>query len=336
MRSLPIDRKNILVVGGAGFLGSHLCERLVREANVICVDNFSTGSPQNLERLLQDPCFELVRQDVNAGFDLANYPELDRFHVRVQGVQEIYFLASPLHHRDQEGERLAMLQTHSVGLLPFLEIAARYNATFVLASSSEVYEPSDEAFLAEDAPLRSHYHGEASVYAEAKRFAEVLATTSAQVRHFPLRIARLFDLYGPRIRIHTGHLIPDLIQAALDGQEVTIEYVEDERMSFCHVKDAVDGLLALAAYQGETLIMNIGSDQDIRLSVLVDRLSRLAGQAFRVRYSPRATNRAIAFPDLTKARQLLHWIPLIRLEEGLVSVFDYARSKRQQTSTFGY
>jgi UDP-glucuronate decarboxylase len=165
------DKKTILVTGGAGCLGSYLCEALARKAQVICVDNFSTGTPANLQALLQQPNFELIRHDINEPLDLEAHRELERFHIRVHGIQEVYHLACPTSYVAANEYRLATMQTNSTGLRHILELTAKYRAKFLLASSSDVYEPSDEPYISEDARCWNDHLLPQAAYIESKRFA---------------------------------------------------------------------------------------------------------------------------------------------------------------------
>lgn len=335
--SLPLsDRKNILVTGGAGFIGSFLCEALVQTANVICVDNFSTGSQSNLHDLLQNPHFELINQDINQPLDLLAFPELERFQVRVHGIQEIYHLACPISKRNFQEFRIATLQTNSIGWRHVLELASSYQAKVLLASTSALYDAQDSSFLAEDDRCWADHLGPHGAYDESKRFAETMGQTYAEIYGFPLRIARIFRTYGPRMKINEGNLLPDIVNAALSEQDQILTFSEDARLGLCYVSDMVDGLIKLMDASVDVRVMNLGSDHEVRLATFVERVLQITGSSARVQFQPdqMVPWQEPALPNIDKARQVLHWLPLVRLEDGLKKMIAYARSERQRTSPF--
>ncbi len=328
------DKKTVLVTGGAGFIGSHLCESLARRAHVICVDNFSTGTPAHIQALLQQPNFELLRHDVNEPLDLDAQRELDRFQLRVHGIQEIYHLASPVAKHASDRYRLATLQTHSTGFRHILELAARYKAKVLLTSSSTLYEPTSEPYVAEDARCWDDHLLPSSVYDEAHRFAETMLQAYSDVHQFPAKIVRVFPAYGPRLRAGEGFLLPDLIRAALAHEDLELAQSEDARLNLCFVTDLVDGLVKAMEHPHELRVLNLGSDQEVRLGTVVSHILQLTGSTSHIRFRAQESVAHAPLPNIHKARQLLHWLPLVRLDEGLKRMIDYARSKHQEVGDF--
>ena len=333
--ALSSGRKNVLVMGGAGFIGSHLCEALVQHANVICVDNFSTSTPASLQSLLQNPHFELIRHDITEPLDLTAHHELDRFHVRVHGVQEIYHLACPVSKSSYNQYRLALLKTQSVGMMQVMDLAVHYKAKVVFGSTSALYEPADEPYIPEDARCWNAHLGAGAAYDEGKRFSETILQTYVDIHGLSAKIVRLFRAYGPRMPLREGNLLPEIINAALTHQDLELSYSEDARFSLCYVTDVVDGLLKTMAHGSDARIMNIGSDQEVRLGMVVERIQQLTGSQARIRFQSSGKKYVSPIPNIDKARQLLHWLPLTRLDDGLKQMIDYSRSKSHTLTEFG-
>lgn len=331
------DKKNVLVTGGAGFIGSRLCEQLVKDSHVICVDNFSTSTAANIEALLQNPSFEFINHDIITPLDLASFAELDRFKIRFQGVQEIYHLASPISRKHFEHFKIASALTNSIGTKNVLDIAVAHKAKVLFASSSVLYGPRDpdHRFAHEEDPCRVDHLTPSGAYDESKRFSESLLTTYADVYRLDVKIARIFRTYGPRMKIFDGHLLPEMVNAALDGKDIEIACREDAKMSLCYVDDVVDGLLRQMRSPVDVTVVNLGSDEDVLLSSVAEKIIRLTNSSSRIRFDASAgTLQEAPLPDLTKAKQILHWSPLVRLDDGLEKMIAYARSARQQRAAF--
>lgn len=335
MDPLPslFERPNILVVGGAGFLGSHLCDRLVRHANVVCVDNFSTGALANIDHLLQDPAFEFLHQDVTVPLGLEKRPELARFGLATQGVQEIYHLACPVSRQRFDEFKLPSARTSAEGTRELLDLAVKYRAKFLFASTGALYGPRDPSHprAKETDPCIVDHLAPHGIYEEGKRYAEALARGYADVSGIDVKIARIFRTYGPRMKIYDGNLIPDLVLAALEGRDMVLPGDESTDISLAFVSDVVDGLVRLMAAPPETWLLNIGSDQPARLVFVAELLSELAGSAARIRFE-RPTTRDAGLPDIARAREAIGWVPLVRLEDGLRRMVDYAKSHRHLIS----
>ncbi len=329
------EKKNVLVTGGAGFIGSHLCDRLIKEAHVICVDNFITSSVSNIEHLLQDPNFEFINHDIIQPLDLDTLPELERFKVRFQGVQEIYHLACPISKRHFDDFKIATVLTNSVGIKNILDLAVKYDAKMLYASSSVLYGPRrpEKRSYAETDECHIDHLTSRGAYDEGKRFSEAIMQTYADVYRIDTKIARIFRSYGPRMKIFDGNLVPDMVLNALDGKDITISGDEESRTSFCYVSDIVDGLVRLMSTPIDITLVNLGSDEDVRLVTAAQKILELTGSTSHVRFEPPSTHYIEAgLPDITRARDLLGWLPLVRLETGLERMIDFARSHRSLIS----
>src|SRR3989339_1898629 len=222
---LPIfEKKNVVVTGGAGFIGSHLCERLLREAKVICLDDFSNSDSSNISHLLQYPDFEFIKCDVNEKLDLEKYPELEKFKVKFQGIQEIYHLACPTSPLDFEKLKMQSLWANSSSMINTLDLAVKYKAKYIFASSSVVYGNATEeknVFKETDQGIVDHLSPRAC-YDEGKRFAETCVEMYRQVYGLDAKVARVFTTYGPHMKLFEGQMIPDFIINALEGKNLTI------------------------------------------------------------------------------------------------------------------
>jgi dTDP-glucose 4,6-dehydratase len=294
-----------LVTGGAGFLGSHLCDELLaRGHRVICIDNLETGSLQNVEHLRRDEFFFI-------NHDLTQHLELD------EPVDFVYHLASPASPIDYARLPLQTLKVGSYGTHNALGLAKFKRARFLLASTSEVYgdpqvHPQPETYWGNVNPI-----GPRGVYDEAKRYAEALTMAYHRQQGVDTCIVRIFNTYGPRMRPHDGRAIPTFVQQALADQPLTVFGDGSQTRSFCYVDDLVRGLIALAE-SGEHLPVNIGNPNEFTLNDLAEKVIRITGSKSKVVYEALPVDDPqVRQPDITRARQLLGWEPVIELEEGL-------------------
>jgi len=334
MTDKPIfERKNVIVTGGAGFIGSHLCDRLVKDSHVICIDNFITSSVANIDHLLQDPNFEFINHDIIQSIDLEALPELERFKVRFQGIQEIYHLACPISKRHFDDFKIATVLTNSVGVKNVLDLAVQHEAKVLYASSSVLYGPRqpNKPWYSETDECHIDHLTSRGAYDEGKRFSEAILQTYADVYKLDVKIARIFRTFGPRMKIFDGNLIPDMVLSALDGKDIMIAGDEETRTSLAYVSDIVDGLVRLMQTPVEVTLLNLGSDQDVRLVRVAQKIMELTNSDSRVRFeAPYSHLVEAGLPNTTRAREILGWLPLVRLEDGLEKMIEYAKSHRQQ------
>ena len=311
----------VVVTGGAGFVGSHLCTRLVAEGHaVVAVDNFLTGVQENVEHLLGTGHFQLIWADVND-------------HLLVPGpVDLVLHFASPASPVDYLRHPIATLRVGSIGTMHALDFALDRNARFVLASTSETYgdpqeHPQNEEYWGHVNPV-----GPRSVYDEAKRFAE--ATTMAYRRAHGVNsgILRIFNTFGPRMRPDDGRAIPTFIRQALTGQPLTVAGDGDQTRSVCYVDDLVEGILRFAQtdHAGP---MNLGNPQEISMLELATWIRDLTGSRSEIRFVDRPTDDPnVRQPDITRARSVLGWSPQVSVEEGLLMTIDWFKGHPGLTS----
>ncbi|RCV47855.1 UDP-glucuronic acid decarboxylase family protein [Marinitenerispora sediminis] len=306
-----------VVTGGAGFVGSHLCERLLeRGSEVVCVDNFATGSPRNVRHLSAAPGFRLVEADVTR--PLADTGPVDT----------VFHLASAASPADYLRLPEETLEAGSLGTRTALRLALRHGARMVLASTSEVYGdplqyPQQEGYWGNVNPI-----GPRSVYDEAKRYAEALTMAYHRTHGTDVAIARIFNCYGPRMRPDDGRAVPTFIGQALAGEAITVSGDGLQTRSICYVDDTVRGLLALAD-SGATGPVNIGSTEELSMLRLAELVRRLAGSGSPIVHIGRpADDPRFRRPDTRLAEKLLDWRPAVRMEEGLRRTIDWFMAER--------
>lgn len=320
------EKKTVVVTGGAGFIGSHLCERLLQDARVICVDNFITSDVSNIESLLKNSDFEFVRLDVSEPFDLEAMPELSRFQINVKGIQEMYHLACPTSAKKFDHLRIQTLLANSYGMRNVLDIAVKYKAKVLHASTSVVYGPRrpDTLKFAENDLGISNQASPRACYDEGKRFAETACATYAAVHGLDVRIARIFRTYGPRQRLNDGEMVPDFVIDALEGRDLVIYGDENFSTALLYVTDLVDGLVRLMQGPKNPGPVNFGSDVDMKLVDVARMLIEMTASKSKVVFEPPLLFMTqLGLPDTRKAAEELGWIPLIRLEDGLKKTIEY-------------
>ncbi|HYF34031.1 MAG TPA: UDP-glucuronic acid decarboxylase family protein [Prosthecobacter sp.] len=312
MRPLYSTRKRVLVTGGAGFLGSHLCERLLAEGcDVLCVDNFFTGSKDNVAHLIGNPHFELMRHDVT--FPL--YVEVD----------EIYNLACPASPIHYQYDPVQTTKTSVHGAINMLGLAKRVGAKIFQASTSEVYgdpavHPQPEEYWGNVNPI-----GPRACYDEGKRCAETLFFDYHRQHKVNIRVARIFNTYGPRMRPNDGRVVSNFIVQALKGEPITIYGDGSQTRSFCYVDDLIEGFIRLmAAPDDVTGPINIGNPGEFTIRQLVEMVIRLTGSRSTIINHPLPQDDPKQRrPDISRARELLDWRPTIQLEQGLKRTIAY-------------
>ena len=326
------EKKNVLVTGGAGFIGSHLCERLLKEAKVICLDDFSNSSPANIKHLLQYPDFEFIKYDVNQPIDLDKFDELDKFKVKFQGIQEVYHLACPTSPLDFEKLKMKSLWANSSSMINTLDLAVKYKAKYIFTSSSVVYGNATEeksVFKEDDQGVVNHLSPRAC-YDEGKRFAETCVATYRQVYGIDAKIARVFTTYGPHMKLFEGQMIPDFIINALEGKNLVINGDESFSTALCYVTDLIDGLVRLMASAPEVQIVNLGDDQIVKMADVAKMIINITNSASAVVFDkPLLFLTRKGAPDLAYAKDVLGWMPLVRLQDGLEKTVDYTIANKE-------
>lgn len=303
-----------LVTGGAGFLGSHFCDRLLKEGHeVLCLDNFLTGSRQNIQHI-QDSKFEFREQDVTQPFE-------------VEGkLDYVAHMASPASPVDYYKYPFETLQVGSVGTHLTLELARQHNAVFLLTSTSEVYgdplqHPQEESYWGNVNPI-----GPRSVYDEAKRYAEAVTAAYQRTHKTETRIVRIFNTYGPRMALNDGRAIPNFMHQALTGEDLTVYGDGSQTRSFCYVSDLVDGIYKLMGSNVPDPV-NIGNPIELTLKDMAEKILQVTGSKSKIVFKPLPVDDPKKRnPNITKARQLLNWEPQVDLETGLKTTLDYFKN----------
>ena len=326
----PDDRKNILVIGGAGFIGSHLCDRLVKESNVICLDSFVTGEQKNIDHLLREYNFEFINHDINQKIDLENLSELEKFKVKVKGIQEIYNLAVPTSPKQFEKFTEETLKTNSLGTINALNLAVKFKAKFLHFSSCVVYgpRPADNSRFSEDYWGFVDLLSPRGCYDEGKRFAESAVVTFRDKYNLDTKIVRIFRTYGPRLRLNDGQMIPDFITDALDNKDLVIYGDENFSTSLCYVSDIVDGAIKVMDSE-EREPVNLGGGDEVKLIDVANKIIEMTASKSKVVFEePLLFITHLGLPDLTKAKEKVGWFPIVRLEEGLKKSIEYAKARK--------
>ncbi|MBR6068169.1 MAG: SDR family oxidoreductase [Bacteroidales bacterium] len=307
--------KKILVTGGAGFIGSHLCGRLLNDGNeVICLDNYSSGSKDNIMHLLENPYFELVRHDVTMPFSIE--------------VDEIYNLACPASPVQYQCNPISTIKTSVMGAINMLELAKGTNAKILQASTSEVYgdpevHPQPETYWGNVNPI-----GARSCYDEGKRCAESLFVNYHKQNNVSIKIVRIFNTYGPNMLPNDGRVVSNFIVQALQDKPITIYGDGSQTRSFQYVDDLVEGMIRMMNTPDEvTGPVNIGNPCEFTMLDLAQKIIELIGSKSRIEFHELPEDDPMQRkPDITKASELLNgWKPKIQIEEGLVNTIDYFR-----------
>jgi UDP-glucuronate decarboxylase len=307
--------KRILITGGAGFLGSHLCDKLLeRGQDIICVDNFFTGSKNNILHLLQHPHFELIRHDITNPI----YLEID----------EIYNLACPASPVHYQVNPIKTIKTSVMGAINTLGMAKRVKAKILQASTSEVYgdpemHPQPEAYWGRVNPI-----GIRSCYDEGKRAAECLMMDYHRQNAVKVKIVRIFNTYGPRMAVNDGRVVSNFIVQALTHQDITVYGDGSQTRSFCYVDDMIDGMIRMMDTPDDFLgPVNLGNPREFTILELAERLIRLTGSRAKIVFRPLPQDDPVQRkPDIRLARETLAWQPKIPLEEGIEKTIAYFRS----------
>ncbi|MGD2033422.1 MAG: SDR family oxidoreductase [Bacteroidales bacterium] len=307
--------KKILVTGGAGFVGSHLCERLLNEGNeVICVDNYFTGSKRNIIHLTEHPYFELIRHDITSPF----YIEVD----------EIYNLACPASPIHYQYNPIKTIKTSVMGSVNMLGLAKRIRAKILQASTSEVYgdpeiHPQSEHYWGHVNPI-----GRRACYDEGKRCAETLFMDYHNQNNVRIKIVRIFNTYGPKMHPNDGRVVSNFIVQALLNEDITIYGEGSQTRSFQYIDDLIDGMIRMMNTPDEvTGPVNLGNPNEFTILQLAEKIIELTGSKSKLVFEPLPeddpTQRK---PDISKAKELLNWEPSVQLKEGLMKTIEYFKT----------
>jgi UDP-glucuronate decarboxylase len=306
--------KRILITGGAGFLGSHLCDKLLEQGHdIICVDNFFTGSKNNILHLLPHPCFELIRHDI-----------INPIYLEIDEIYNLACPASPVHYQFNP---IKTIKTSVMGAINTLGLAKRVKAKILQASTSEVYgdpeiHPQTEAYWGRVNPI-----GIRSCYDEGKRAAECLMMDYHRQNQVNVKIVRIFNTYGPRMAVNDGRVVSNFIVQALTHQDITVYGDGSQTRSFCYVDDMIDGIIRMMATPDDFLgPLNLGNPREFTILELAERLIRMTGSRAKIIFKPLPQDDpAQRKPDIRLARETLGWQPKIPLEEGIEKTIAYFR-----------
>lgn len=310
--------KTVLVTGGAGFIGSHLCERLLADGyRVICMDNLSTGTIDNIDHL-RDENFRFIKQDVT-----------EYIYIK-EPVHYVLHFASPASPIDYMRMPIQTLKVGSLGTHKALGLAKEKDAIFLLASTSEVYgdphvHPQSEDYWGNVNPI-----GPRGVYDEAKRFAEAITMAYHRYHKLRTRIARIFNTYGPRMRLNDGRVIPNFVHQALSGEPLTVYGDGSQTRSFCFISDLVEGIVRLMQTDYAEPI-NLGNDYELSIIELAKKIIEMSGTKSQIIFKdlPQDDPKTRR-PDISRARKILNWQPKVNLEEGLRITIDWFKNKSFQ------
>ncbi|MBP7552942.1 MAG: SDR family oxidoreductase [Spirochaetes bacterium] len=305
-------RKRVLVTGGAGFIGSHLCERLLNEGNdVICLDNFFTGNKENIVKFIGNPYFELVRHDIIFPY----FAEVD----------EIYNLACPASPIHYQFNAIKTIKTNLVGSMNMLGLAKRVKAKILQASTSEVYgdpevHPQVEEYRGNVNPI-----GIRACYDEGKRCAETLFFDYHRSHKLKIKVIRIFNTYGPNMHPQDGRVVSNFIMQALKNQDITIYGDGTQTRSFCYVSDLVDGMIKMVASRDDfTGPVNLGNPNEFTILELAENVIKLSGSKSKIAFRPLPQDDPKQRkPNISLAKKELGWTPNIQLEEGLLKTIEY-------------
>lgn len=308
-----MSQKRALVTGGAGFLGSHLCDALLAEGySVVVADNLLTGRQSNLDHLRNEPRFEFRQIDICEPFDCGK-------------VDYVFHFASPASPVDYTIHGIPTLKVGSLGTFHALDVAHKYGAKYFVSSTSECYgdpleHPQKETYWGHVNPI-----GPRSVYDEAKRFTEAVTMAYHRYHKVDTRIVRIFNTYGPRMQLNDGRVIPNFMKQALRGEDLTVYGNGAQTRSFCYVSDEIEGFIRLSK-SAENLPVNIGNPNEFTILECAKRVLAVTGSKSSIRYEPLPPDDPKQRrPDITKAKTLLGWEPKIGLEKGLELSLDYFR-----------
>jgi nucleoside-diphosphate-sugar epimerase len=305
--------KTIIVTGGAGFIGSHICDWLIDEGEkVICVDNLVTGKKDNIKLLLRHPNFTFIEQDVSRGLKIAG------------PVDQIYHMSSPASPIDYQKLPIETMMVNSLGTKNMLDMANEKRARILLASTSEVYGDPEKHPQTEDYWGHVNPTGPRSCYDESKRFAEALAMSFNKMHYVDVKIARIFNTYGPRMRANDGRVIPNFVMQALKGNDITVYGDGSQTRSFCYITDMVDGLTRLMNSGKSGEIVNMGNPDERKVVDVAKMIRDMTSSNSKITFHPLPKDDpARRKPDIERAKDKLGWEPRVGFEAGLKKTIDW-------------
>ncbi|HOZ37052.1 MAG TPA: GDP-mannose 4,6-dehydratase [bacterium] len=324
--ALATGRDNVILTGAAGFIGSNLAASLAKKFNVIAIDNFITGDEKNIDQLLQLPNFVFIRHDINEPLNLDNYPELKKFQINVQGISKIFNLACPTAPKDHAKYALEIIGSNSSGVQNMLNLAVKYQSTFVHVSSQHIYGiPKDQNPIKEDYFGYTNPVGPRSAYDEGKRFSETIVSYYQRQFGLDTKIARVFTTYGPRMALNEGRSVPDFIVNAINNEDLIIYGDENTKNTFCYIDDIVDGLIKLASSSVNSPI-NLGHYEKYTLKSAAELIIKLTDSRSKIVYrNPEWYVASYNIPDITLAKETLGWFPLVGLEDGFERTIEFTK-----------
>jgi len=328
----PREKKVILVTGGAGFIGSHLCDELVKSNVVICLDSLigTSGQINNISHLLQNSNFRFIKHDINEPLDFNVFPELRDLKIDVHGIQEIYHLACPTSAKNFDKYRIETLKTNAIGTINMLELAKKYQAKIILTSSSVVYGPrhGDNPFFKENDFGVVNFISPRACYDEGRRVSETAMVTYKEMYNIDTKIVRIFRTYGPREVLFDGQMVPDFVLQALTNKPLVIYGDENFSTSLCYVSDIVDGIMSMMA-SPEAGPINLGNPEKYRLVDLAQKIIQMTGSSSKVEFrKPLLFMTPLGLPDISSAKQKLNWFPVVSLDDGLSKLIEYVKANR--------
>jgi len=334
-KGVIFDQKNILVIGGAGFIGSNLIEQLMGKHKIICLDNFITGNSANIQDFLQFSNFSFIKHDMSEKIELGKLSELKKFRLEWQGIQDIIYLACPTSYKNYNKYAIETIDSNSLGLKNALELAVKYKSRFLFGSSSAIYGNAEDL---PDGIVKESYVGKTdhleprSAYNEGKRFGEMMVYNYYQKYNLDISIARIFATYGPRMIIEDGRLIPDFIENALQNKDLIIYGPEDQNTSFCYIEDVISALLKFM----ETPLfepLNIGNPKKILVQDIAQKVIELTHSKSKIVFQDKFKYiQRKLIPDITKAKESLGWMPMTSLEKGIQKTIEHVQRNK---STLG-
>lgn len=341
---IKFERQNILVIGGAGFLGSQLCEYLLEKNNVICVDDYSCGKESNIDRLLPNPNFEFVRHSIIHPLDFKHFPGVEKFRLAFIGVHQIYYLADFHSPRHSLAHPLETLILSVAGTRNVMDIATAYSAKCVFVSDADVYGEvsGDPVKIHEDAVGTFDYLSPVNYHAHGKRIAESIVALYQQQKKARISIARLYTTYGPYMHLDDGRLVPDMIARALTGKEIVITPAM-QKATFMYVADAIDALEKVMNAE-KPGIFNIGNPAQYTVREIAEKIIKISGSASKIverevsaedALMYRAWEKSCGIANIDTLREATGWFPVVLPDEGLKKTIDFMKSLRAVRGVFG-